>query len=207
MTQTRIAPSADVHPDTEIGPAAQIWHHVQVRENAKIGARTILGRGVYVDAEVVIGADCKLQNYACTYHGVTLEDGVFVGPHACFTNDLYPRAINADGSIKSATDWNIAKTLVRYGAAIGANATIRCGVTVGRWALVAAGSVVTRDVPDYGLVRGNPARLVDFVSPHGHKMTVVADPAPNDTTVKMRCSETEEIFEVDRNAFEQWRQP
>ena len=206
MTSPRIAPSADVHPNAEISDGAQVWHHVQVREKAKVGARTILGRGVYVDTEVVIGADCKLQNYACTYHGVTLEDGVFVGPHACFTNDLYPRAINADGSIKSANDWDIAKTLVRYGAAIGANATVRCGVTVGRWALVAAGSVVTRDVPDYGLVRGNPARLVDFVSPHGHKMIPIQEPAPGESTVKMRCSETSELFEVTRDAFDQWRQ-
>lgn len=186
----RIHPTATVSPDAVIADGAQIWHNVQVRERARIGARTIVGQGAYVDYEVVIGDDCKLQNYACVYVGVTLESGVFVGPHATFTNDLAPRAINADGSIKSLTDWTITKTLVKHGAAIGANATIVCGVTVGRWALVAAGSVVTKDVPDHGLVRGNPARLVGFVSAAGHKMTAEAEPGPNDEFVNMICSKT-----------------
>ena len=112
----------------------------------------------------------KIQNYVSVFHGVTLEDGVFVGPHVCFTNDLFPRAVNPDGTLKSGDDWKLSKTLIKEGAGLGANSTIRCGVTVGKWAIIGAGSVVTRDVPDYGLVWGNPARLHGFVSPSGEKL-------------------------------------
>jgi acetyltransferase-like isoleucine patch superfamily enzyme len=201
MENVRIHPTASVHPSAEIGAGTQIWHGVQVRERAKIGERCIFGQGAYVDLEVVIGADCKLQNYVCTFVGVTLESGVFVGPHACFTNDLNPRAINPDGSLKSATDWVVGKTLVKHGAAIGANSTIVCGTTIGRWALVAAGSVVTHDVPDHGLVRGNPARLVGFVSAAGHKATCVREPGPGDAEVEMRCTKTGETFRISAESY------
>ncbi len=103
---------------------------------------------------------------------MTLEDGVFVGPHVCFTNDRHPRAVNPDGSIKAADDWDVTPTLVRVGASIGANATIVCGVTIGRWAMVGAGSVVTHDVPDYALVVGNPARIVGWVNELGERSKV-----------------------------------
>jgi UDP-2-acetamido-3-amino-2,3-dideoxy-glucuronate N-acetyltransferase len=116
------------------------------------------------------GNNVKIQNGISVYHGVTLEDGVFCGPHCVFTNDRLPRAINPDGSPKAADDWVLSQTLVRSGASIGAHATIVCGVTIGRWAMVGAGAVVTRDVPDYGLVFGNPARLHGFVCPCGHKL-------------------------------------
>jgi UDP-2-acetamido-3-amino-2,3-dideoxy-glucuronate N-acetyltransferase len=104
------------------------------------------------------------------YHGVTLEDGVFCGPQCVFTNDKLPRAIKPDGTLKSAKDWRVAETLVRTGAAIGAHATIVCGVTIGRWAMVGAGAVVTHSVPDYGLVYGNPARLQGFVCACGEQL-------------------------------------
>jgi acetyltransferase-like isoleucine patch superfamily enzyme len=135
-----------------------------------IGENCNIGKGVYIDADVHVGDNVKIQNYVSVYHGVTLEDGVFIGPHACFTNDMRPRAINADGSPKSADDWVLSKTLVKKGAAIGANSTIRCGITVGEWAMIGSGSVVTRDVPNYGLVFGNPARLHGFVCPCGEKL-------------------------------------
>jgi UDP-2-acetamido-3-amino-2,3-dideoxy-glucuronate N-acetyltransferase len=141
----RIHPTADVSEKAIIGEGTSIWHQAQVRE------------GVH------IGDNVKIQNYVSVYHGVTLEDGVFVGPHVCFTNDMNPRAINPDGSLKAADDWVLTRTLVKRGAALGANSTIRCGVTIGEWALVGSGSVVTRDVPDYGLVYGNPARVHGFV--------------------------------------------
>ncbi len=166
----RIHPTADVSPKAEIGVGTSIWHQAQVRERAVIGERCIVGKGVYVDFEVKIGQHVKIQNYVSIYHGVTLEDGVFVGPHVCFTNDLQPRAINPDGSPKAADDWVLSRTLIKRGAALGANSTIRCGVTVGQWALVGAGSVVTKDVPDYGLVYGNPARLCGFVGPNGKRL-------------------------------------
>jgi acyl-[acyl carrier protein]--UDP-N-acetylglucosamine O-acyltransferase len=106
-----------------------------------------------------LGDNVKIQNYVSVYHGVTIEDGVFVGPHVCFTNDLKPRAINSDGSLKAADDWVLSLTRIRRGAALGANSTIRCGITVGAWAMIGSGSVVTKDIPDYGLAMGNPARL------------------------------------------------
>lgn len=167
---TYIHPTAEVSDRAILGENCKIWHQAQVREGAVLGDNCIVGKGAYIDSGVQIGRNCKLQNRASVYHGVTIEDGVFVGPHVCFTNDLQPRAINPDGSLKSDSDWVESKTLVREGAAIGANSTIVAGITIGRWAMVGSGSVVTRDVPDYGLVYGNPARLHGYVSASGQKL-------------------------------------
>jgi acetyltransferase-like isoleucine patch superfamily enzyme len=164
-----IHPTADVSPRATLGPGTRIWHEVQVREGAVLGRNCILGKGVYVDFGVRIGDNVKVQNRASIYHGVTLENGVFVGPHVVFTNDKLPRAINADGSLKSDADWKVGEILVKEGASLGAGAIIVAGVTVGRFALVGAGAVVTRSVPDYGLVYGNPARLVGYVCENGHR--------------------------------------
>jgi UDP-2-acetamido-3-amino-2,3-dideoxy-glucuronate N-acetyltransferase len=165
-----IHPTAQVHEKASIGDRAMIWNWVQVRENAVIGEQTILSKGVYIDFGVVIGRNVKIQNNVSVYHGVTVEDGVFVGPHACFTNDKKPRAINPDGSLKGANDWTVSPILLRTGCSIGANATITPGVTIGRFAMVGAGAVVTRSVPDFGLVVGCPARLVGWVCPCGEKL-------------------------------------
>ena len=154
----RIHPSADVSPEAIIGPGTSVWNQAQVRERARLGARCIIGKNVYVDADVVIGDDVKVQNNVSLFHGVSVEDGVFIGPHVCFTNDRLPRAINPDRSPKTDDDWEVSPTLVRRGAALGANSTILPGVTIGRWAMVGSGSVVTRDVADHELVAGNPAR-------------------------------------------------
>lgn len=173
MTQhahVKIHSTADVSPSANIGPGSLIWHQVQIREGATIGANCILSKGVYIDSGVVIGNNVKVQNYVSIYHGVTIEDGVFCGPHCVFTNDKLPRAINPDGSLQTGEDWVVSPTLVRQGASIGANATIICGVTIGQWATIGAGAVVTRDVPDYGLVLGNPARLRGFVCPCGSRL-------------------------------------
>ena len=166
----RIHPTADVSSGAVIGEGSSIWHQAQVREGAIIGQNCIIGKGVYIDAGVQIGSNVKIQNYVSVFHGVTLEDGVFVGPHVCFTNDMRPRAINPDGSLKAATDWVLSETRICSGAALGANSTIRCGITIGRWAMVGSGSVVTRSVPDYGLVFGNPARLRGFVCSCGQTL-------------------------------------
>lgn len=165
-----IHPTASVDQSARIGNRTRIWHWTQVLRGSIIGDETIIGKGCYIDADVRIGSRVKIQSNVSVFHGVTIEDGVFVGPHVCFTNDKTPRAINPDGTLKSAADWTVSPTLVRYGASIGANATVVCGVTIGRFAMVAAGAVVTRDVPDYGLAVGNPAHLVGYVCPCGRRL-------------------------------------
>ncbi|TMQ24260.1 MAG: N-acetyltransferase [Deltaproteobacteria bacterium] len=167
----RIHPTSVVAASAVIGDRTQIWLHCQIREDVRIGEDCILGKNVYVETGVQIGSRVKIQNNVSVFAGVTLEDGVFVGPHVCFTNDRVPRAVNPDGSLKTASDWHIDPTRVCTGAAIGANSTIVCGVTIGAWALIGAGSVVTRSVPAYALVAGNPARRRGWVTPHGERAT------------------------------------
>ncbi len=171
----RVHASSVVSDQAQIGDGTQIWLFCQVRENVRIGKGCIFGKGVYVDAGVTIGDNVKIQNNASIYTGVTIEEGVFVGPHVCFTNDKVPRAVNPDLSLKSADDWHVTPTLVKAGAALGANSTIVCGVTVGRWSMVASGSVVTKDVPDHALVMGNPARVAGWVCSCG-KRVVLEEP-------------------------------
>lgn len=156
----RIHPTAEVSPDAVIGPGSSVWNQAQVRERAQIGSGCVIGKNAYVDVGVVLGDNVKVQNNVSIYRGVTVDDGVFIGPHVCFTNDLIPRAINADGTAKADADWQVSPTRVRNGAALGANSTILPGITIGRWAMVGSGSVVTRDVADHELVLGNPARRV-----------------------------------------------
>ena len=165
-----IHPTAEVSPHAEIGAGTRIWHQAQVREGARLGANCIVGKGAYIDFDVQIGRNVKIQNYALVYHGVTVEDGVFCGPHCVFTNDRTPRAVNPDLSLKRGGDWAVTPTVVKKGASIGANAVIVCGVTIGAWSMIGAGAVVTRDVPDHGLVWGNPARLHGFVCACGFRL-------------------------------------
>jgi acetyltransferase-like isoleucine patch superfamily enzyme len=152
--------TADIHKTAKIDKTSTVWNWVKVREKAVVGKNCILAKGVYVGKRVLIGDNVKIQNNASIYEGVTIEDGVFIGPHVVFTNDKYPSAINAQGKIKSEKDWKLEKTIVKQGASIGANATILPGIIIGRCAMIGAGSVVTKDVPDFGLVYGNPAKLI-----------------------------------------------
>jgi len=162
--------TAEVSPKAQIGSGTRIWNLVQIREGVIIGANCIIGKDVYVDFDVKIGNNVKIQNSALIYHGVSLEDGVFVGPQVCFTNDRMPRAITLDGRLKGNDDWVVGPILVKYGASVGASSVILPDVTIGRFSLVGAGAVVTRNVPDHGLVVGNPARLVGYVCHCGRKM-------------------------------------
>jgi acetyltransferase-like isoleucine patch superfamily enzyme len=166
----KVHPTAEVSPAAMIGEGTSVWHQAQIRERAILGRNCVIGKGVYIDFDVKLGDNVKVQNGVSIYHGVVIEDGVFVGPHVCFTNDLRPRAINPDGTQKGGDDWIVSQTLVQIGASLGANSTIVCGVTIGKWAMIAAGSVVTHDVPDYGLVMGNPARLRGYVCKCGERL-------------------------------------
>ncbi len=169
-TTTYIHDTAEVADGAIIGEGTKIWMHVQVREGARIGRECILGKGAYVDADVTLGDRCKIQNRASLFKGVSLEDGVFVGPHVVFANDTFPRAINPDGTLKSDDDWTVTPTHVGRGASVGAGAIILPGITIGAWALVAAGAVVTADVPAHGIVKGNPARMAGWACTCGRPL-------------------------------------
>jgi len=166
----KIHPTAEVSPLATVGEGTRIWHQAQVREGARIGRWCIIGKGAYIGVDVAIGDRVKIQNGASVYHGSTIEDGAFIGPHACLTNDKRPRAITPEGQIKQDQDWQVTPILIRRGASIGAGAVILPGVTVGCFAMVGAGAVVTKDVVPHGLVVGNPARLVGFVCACGHNL-------------------------------------
>lgn len=153
-----VHPTADVSADARLGPGVVVWNWTKVREDASIGADTSIGQHGYVDRNVVVGERCRIQNAVNLYDGLTVGDEVFIGPAVTFTNDLNPRAVG---------EWSITPTVVESGASIGANATIVCGVTLGRGCLVAAGSVVTADVPPGALVMGVPARVVGTVERDG----------------------------------------
>ncbi len=162
-----VADSADVADSAKLGDGTKICHLAQVREDATLGVNCIVARGAYIGTGVRMGDNCKVQNFAQVYEPAKLADGVFVGPAVVFTNDTYPRAVNPDGSLKSASDWEAVGVTVEEGAAIGARAVCVAPVTIGAWATVAAGAVVTKDVPAFGLVVGVPARRVGWVGKAG----------------------------------------
>lgn len=162
LPQYYVHSTAEVEPEAQVGDGTRIWRQAHVRNHAQIGEQCNIGKGVFIDEGVRIGSRVKIQNHTSVFAGVTIEDGVFIGPHVCFTNDLFPRAITPAGDLKTGDDWEVTPTLVQYGASLGGGSVIRCGVTIGQFALVGAGSVVTRDVPAHALVFGNPAR------PHGY---------------------------------------
>lgn len=181
-----VAPGAEVSPEALIGDDTKIWHLAQIRESAVIGSECVVGRGAYIGAGVHVGDRCKIQNYALVYEPAVLEDGVFVGPAVVFTNDHNPRAVTPDGRLKSTSEWDAVGVTVREGASIGARSVCVAPVTIGRWALVAAGAVVVGDVPDFALMVGVPARRIGWVGRAGVRL--VADGA------EWRCPETGERY-------------
>lgn len=169
--------SADVAPDAVIDPTATVWHLAQVRERAMLDENVVVGRGAYIGTGVRVGANAKIQNYALVYEPAIIEQGAFIGPAVVLTNDRNPRATNPDGLQKDAADWQAVGVVVEQGASIGAHAVCVAPVRLGAWSMVGAGSVVTSDVPAYGLVVGCPARLVGWVGRAGVRLV----PAPGGT--------------------------
>lgn len=165
-----VHPSAEVDRSAVIGPGSTIWNEAQVRQNARIGAECVLGKGVYIDVGVVVGDRVKLENRVSVFKGARLESGVFVGPHSCLLNDKRPRSTLPDGTLKAEVDWEGAGVTVEEGAAVGGGCTLLPGVRIGRHAMIGAGSVVTRDVPAHSLVIGNPAREVGKVCVCGGRL-------------------------------------
>jgi UDP-2-acetamido-3-amino-2,3-dideoxy-glucuronate N-acetyltransferase len=189
-TDTRppvVQATADVDPTAAIGPGTIVWHLAQVRENARLGGDCIVGRGAYVGPGVIIGNKVKLQNYALVYEPAELEDGVFIGPAAVLTNDTFPRSVGISGNLKRPADWLAQGVRVREGASVGARAVILAGCQVGRWALIGAGAVVTRDVPDFALVVGSPARRIGWVGRAGVRLADAGGGA-------WRCPQTGERY-------------
>lgn len=195
----RVHASADLEPDVVVGPRTSIWHRAQVRVGAHIGAECVIGRDAFIDEGVTIGDRVKIQNLALVYHGVTVEDGVFIGPNAILTNDRFPRSITADGELARADDWVVSPILLRTGCSIGAGAVVVAGTSVGRFATVGAGSVVTKDVPDHALVAGNPARRIGWVCSCGQRLrdgAAPAGPAP-EPGVALTCPGCARSFSID----------
>lgn len=168
-----IAASADVAETAILGEGTKIWHLAQVREGAKLGDNCVVGRGAYVGPDVHIGENTKIQNYALVYEPAVLGKGVFIGPAVVLTNDTYPRAVGPDGSLKSAADWSPVGVNIEEGASVGARAVCIAPLTIGRWATIAAGSVVTKDVAPFALMAGVPARRLGWVGKAGFPLKIV----------------------------------
>ena len=185
MDGVTIHPSAIVDDGAKIGAGSRVWHFVHVCSGARIGQRVSLGQGVFVGNAVEIGDDCKVQNNVSVYDNVTLERGVFCGPSMVFTNVINPRAQVGRKS-------EYLDTLVCEGATLGANCTIVCGVTIGRYAFAAAGAVVNRDVPDYALVAGVPARQIGWMSAYGERLDL-----PIEGQGRVTCAATGDVYELE----------
>ena len=182
-----IHPTAIIDPDCQIGEGTKIWHFSHLMPHCKIGQNCVIGQNVFVAEGVTIGDNVKVQNNVSIYAGVEVEDDVFLGPSMVFTNVLNPRSF-----IERKLEFK--KTLVRKGATIGANATIVCGCKIGRYALVGAGAVVTKSVPDYALVVGNPAMQIGWVSAYGHKLAF-------DKNGRAVCPESGEQYQLTQNVL------
>lgn len=167
---TFIHQTAEIDKTAKIGKNSKIWHFALIREGVVLGKNCIIGKGVYIDHDVVIGDNCKIQNHVSIYFQTLIEKNVFIGPNACFTNDKIPRATSPVGKQKNKNDWKSEKIIIKEGASIGAGSIILPGITIGKWAMIGAGSLVSKNVPDYGLVYGSPAMTKGYVCPCGLKL-------------------------------------
>lgn len=188
------AREGQIDEGANVHPTASIWHLAHVRESATIGAETVIGRAAYVGSGVVIGSRCKVQNLAQIFEPAVLEDGVFIGPGAVLTNDRHPRAITPSGLLKTLADWQSVGVYVESGASIGAGAICVAPIRIGRWAMVAAGAVLSCDAKPYGLYVGAPAKQVGWVGPAGVRLTSTDDR-------RFQCPSTGEIFSLGDNGF------
>lgn len=195
MGDILVHPSAEVSPDAEIGDGTRIWHFAHIREGVQIGTNCVISKGVYIDHKVKIGNNVKIQNGVSVYYGVTVEDDVILAPNATVTNDLYPRAFSKN--------WQVVPTLIKKGASVGANATIICGVTLGEYCMVAAGTVVTKSVPAHALVMGNPSRLRGFVCKCGQTLGCREPESSiiDGDKVELVCKHCEEITRVNLDLY------
>jgi UDP-2-acetamido-3-amino-2,3-dideoxy-glucuronate N-acetyltransferase len=181
--QTAVVESED------IGDGTKIWHFVHVRSGSRIGRNCNLGKSVYIDTQAEIGDNVKIQNFVSVYKGVKIDDDVFVGPAVTFTNDLYPRSFSWD-------EEHVVSTQICKGASLGANSTIICGVTVGAYAMIGAGSVVTRDVPPNALVLGNPSEIKGWVCECGRRLVDIVE--EDEYKIIYKCSICEKAIEVEK---------
>ena len=194
----KILPSADVDGSAILGEGSSIWHLAQIRDGVVLGSHCIVGRGAYIGSGVTLGNNCKVQNYALVYEPAQIGNGVFIGPAAVLTNDQFPRAVNPDLTLKSGSDWEAVGVTIHDGASIGARAVCIAPVTIGKWALVAAGAVVTKDVPDFALVAGVPAKRIRWVGKAGIPLEAVGENrfrCPQDQSYYRQLSDNELIAE------------
>ena len=194
----KVLPSADVDSSATLGDGSSIWHLAQIRDQVVLGNNCIIGRGAYIGSGVTLGDNCKVQNYALVYEPAKLGNGVFIGPAAVLTNDQFPRAVNTDLSLKSGSDWDAVGVTIHDGASIGARAVCIAPVTIGQWALVAAGAVVTKDVPAFALVAGVPAKRIRWVGRAGVPLEDIGDNrfrCPQDQSLYRQVAENELVAE------------
>jgi len=190
----RIAHNASVSDAAKLADNTSVWDFAQIRENAQVGENSIIGSYAYVDANVEIGNSCKVQNRALIYDPAIIHDGVFIGPGVILTNDHNPRAVNYNGEIKGSNDWQKVGVNVLEGASIGAGAICVAPITIGKWSLVGAGSVVTRDVPNFALVAGNPARQIGWVGHSGIRLIEISESV-------FECPKTSMLYEVENGTM------
>lgn len=185
MSKVYVDATAIIDNGVVLGKGTKVWHFVHIMEDAKVGKDCVIADYVSVGRFVKIGDNVKIENRATVFEGVTIEDNVFVGPHVTFTNDRYPRSFNKD--------WKIIPTLIKRGSSVGAGSVIVCGVNIGEYSMIGAGSVVTNSIPSYALAHGNPARIKGFVCKCGRKLELEKETNP---FVYMLCPVCNEKYEI-----------